>query len=117
MLTRKPWEEVLTLHRFDPDRWTNPTSEMREHFQAFGGMARSKCSTAILSGWYADMLPACLGQNIARMELLHATAMFFKECPDARLVRSTNDESMDIVDFFVSKPRSGKCEITLGGEN
>ncbi|KAK4500352.1 hypothetical protein PRZ48_008541 [Zasmidium cellare] len=82
--------------RFDPDRWTNVTTEMREHFQTFGGAIRT-----------------CLGQNVARMELLHATSLFFHELPNARLAPTTTDSSMDIIDYFVIKPKSGKCEITL----
>lgn len=55
---------------------------------------------------------ACLGQNVARLELLHATHLFFRQLPIARLAPSTTDESMDFRDFFVIKPVDGKCEIT-----
>ena len=54
----------------------------------------------------------CLGQNVARLELLHAVTVFFRECPDAKIAEGTTAESMDFVDFFVQKPASGKFEIT-----
>lgn len=47
------------------------------------------------------------------MELLHATALFFREMPNARLAPSVTEDSMDMFDFFVLKPKSGKCEITI----
>ena len=50
---------------------------------------------------------------MARLELLHAVARFFQECPGAKLAESTNAQSMDIVDFFIIKPASGKCEIKV----
>ena len=61
----------------------------------------------------ADMVAVCLGQNVARLELLHAVATFFHECSDARIAESTTPESMEILDFFVIKPAGGKLEITM----
>ena len=68
---------------------------MKEHFQAFGGSAR-----------------VCVGQNVARCELLHAVHMFFRELPNAKIADGVTDESMEILDFFVLKPKGGKFEIT-----
>ena len=87
------WEEP---GKFNPDRWLNPTPEMREHFMPFGGSARS-----------------CLGQNVARLELLHDVSKFFRDCPGARLAAETTSKSMAPMDFFVFKPTAGKAEITM----
>lgn len=67
---------------------------MKEHFMAFG------CPSRI-----------CLGQNIARLEMLHALFLFFRSCPNVRLAPSATAESMEIVDFFSVKPKGGCLEI------
>ena len=61
----------------------------------------------------ANVIAVCLGQNVARLELLHAVATFFRECPDARIAESATPESMATVDFFVIKPSGGRFEITM----
>ncbi|KAG6008856.1 hypothetical protein E4U21_003667 [Claviceps maximensis] len=82
--------------RFDPHRWDTPTPEMKAAFMPFGGVAR-----------------ACPGQNIARLELLHATSRFFRECPCAVMSSKTTEQDMFMVDYFTSRPRGGRCEITM----
>ncbi|KIW55637.1 hypothetical protein PV05_04368 [Exophiala xenobiotica] len=72
---------------------------MKRAFMAFGGSAR-----------------VCLGQNLARMELLHAVARFFRACPTARIADSMKDKDATMVDFFVIKPACGAMEITLDQE-
>lgn len=108
--------------RFDPDRWENPTPEMKEHFMAFGGSARGQWRSQTylaqpldLPGQVqeANMAAVCVGQNVARLELLHAVSTFFRECPNAEIADTTTATSMDIVDFFVIKPKNGKFEITM----
>lgn len=57
---------------------------------------------------------ACLGQNIARLEMLHGIFQFMKECGrTAQLAPSTTEKSMDYLDYFSVKPKSGKCEIMI----
>ena len=59
------------------------------------------------------MKTVCLGQNVARLELLHATSMFFRECPDMKIGKDMTDEKMEqFIDFFTIKPAGGKFEIT-----
>lgn len=55
---------------------------------------------------------ACLGQNIARMEMLHAVARFFTQIPDAKLADTVTEESMILQDFFILKRKGGRLEIT-----
>lgn len=85
---------------------------MREHFAAFGGNARSKLAISLAMVLSNSGL-ACLGQNIARLELLHAVSKFFKRFPDVRLADSASPEMMKPLDFFVFKPRAGKFEVVL----
>ena len=80
--------------KFNPDRWLQATPAMKEHMMVFGGPAR-----------------ICVGQNIARLELLHAVSKFFRECGDTRLAKSTTEASMEMVDYFAIKPKAGVCMI------
>ncbi|KAG6106322.1 hypothetical protein E4U14_004684 [Claviceps sp. LM454 group G7] len=99
--------QAYTLHRdpaiwdnperFEPRRWTNPTPDMNAAFMPFGGTART-----------------CLGQNLARLELLHATSRLFRHCPRAVLSCNTTQEDMIMLDYFVGWPKGGRCEITDG---
>ena len=82
--------------RFNPDRWNNPSPEMKEAFMAFGGSAR-----------------VCLGQNVARLEMLHAVSTFFRECPNAQMAPGMTWENVRPIDVFTVMPRGGKVEITV----
>lgn len=82
------------LRRFDPDRWSNANAAMKEQLMAFGSPAR-----------------ICLGQNIARLEMLQALFRFFRYCPNVELAPSVTDKSMEMVDFFSVKPKGGRLEI------
>lgn len=85
---------ILLPRRFNPDRWIHAKPTMKEHMMAFGGPARS-----------------CLGQNIARLEILHAVFEFFRECGDMKLAANMTDESMNMVDYFAIKPKGGVCVV------
>ena len=66
--------------------------------------------------WYehADISCAvCVGQNIARLELLQSVARFFKEFPNAELAESVTTETTSFLDFFVIKMKGGSLEIVL----
>ena len=79
---------------FKPERWGNPTPQMKQHFMPFGGTGR-----------------LCLGQNTAKLEILHAVTRLFLECPDIKLAVGTDAKSMKPLEFFVAKPQGMKCEI------
>jgi hypothetical protein len=70
--------------------------EMKDAFMAWGASSMS-----------------CIGTHIARLDLMHATCMFFRTCGGARVVSPTTEESMGNRDFFVIVPYGGKCEISL----
>jgi len=81
---------------FKPDRWMdvqNVTFAMRELWMPFSKGPR-----------------ACLGRNLAMMELKLITAHLarrFKFAP----APSTTDKSMAITDHFLLIPVGGKCEL------
>lgn len=85
------FEEPL---KFKPERWEHATPAMRESYMPFGGSSRF-----------------CLGQNIARLEMLQAVARLFKECPNFKLATGTNEKNMRPLEFFVNKPSGLRCEI------
>ena len=50
---------------------------------------------------------------MARLELLHATSLFFRKLPNVKIGQGMTEEKMDnYVDFFTIKPAGGKFEIT-----
>ncbi|KAL1638879.1 hypothetical protein SLS58_008463 [Diplodia intermedia] len=85
--------------RFDPHRWLSlppNTSPSSMSFMPFGAGTR-----------------ICLGLHLALMELRLATAVFFRELKGVRLSERTTPESMDVVNFFLIMPKSGRCYIKL----
>lgn len=56
----------------------------------------------------------CLGQHLARIELLMGTIEFFKTFPNAYIPTETTDASMEPEIFFLIAPKSHKCVIGLG---
>ena len=78
--------------RFDPDRWDNPTPEMRHAYMPFGAGGR-----------------ICLGLHLAKHELRMATAMFFRAFPNARV--TSTDAEMDMRMYFLSAPDGKKCMV------
>ncbi|KAL0257725.1 hypothetical protein SLS55_006888 [Diplodia seriata] len=84
---------------FDADRWTKEgglSEEARAAYNPFGGGAR-----------------ACIGINIAEMEMRLAVAVFFSRYPKARLAPATTDESMRPTQFFIINPTAGECRVVL----
>ncbi|KKY24317.1 putative cytochrome p450 monooxygenase [Diplodia seriata] len=85
--------------RFDPYRWLSlppNTSPSSMSFMPFGAGTR-----------------ICLGLHLALMELRLATAVFFRELKGVRLSGRTTPESMDVVNFFLITPKSGRCYIKI----
>ncbi|KAH8724686.1 putative benzoate 4-monooxygenase cytochrome P450 [Phaeosphaeriaceae sp. PMI808] len=97
--------QAYTLHRdpkifseplqFLPERWLEPTQEMKDAWMPFGGGSR-----------------VCIGLHLAHSELCLAATKFFKECPTA--IMRTCDEDMEFENYFLIAPKGHKCEIALG---
>ncbi|KAL1634800.1 hypothetical protein SLS58_010543 [Diplodia intermedia] len=90
------WERP---EEFDADRWMKEgglSEEARAAYNPFGGGAR-----------------ACIGVNIAEMEMRLAVAVFFWRYPKARLAPATTDESMRPTQFFIINPTAGECRVIL----
>ncbi|KAJ5641094.1 hypothetical protein N7528_000719 [Penicillium herquei] len=83
-------------NRFYPERWENPTRDMKDASLPFGGGSR-----------------ICIGIHLARMELRLATALFFTRFPKAFVSSNEGmcDEDMIMKAFFLSAPKGHRCLI------
>ncbi|EPS35541.1 hypothetical protein H072_11038 [Dactylellina haptotyla CBS 200.50] len=81
-------------YAFKPERWLNPTKEMENSLMPWGGHSRS-----------------CLGQNLAMMELRLIAAVMLTVCPSATLAEDCTDDSMELENYFVLRPKGHKCEL------
>ena len=83
---------------FRPERWMDPaaiTDSMKTLFMPFSQGTR-----------------ACLGKNLAMMELKLITASLVKDY-EVGLAPGTTEESMAMTDHFLALPKSGKCEFVF----
>ncbi|KAK5656798.1 hypothetical protein OQA88_4346 [Cercophora sp. LCS_1] len=98
--------QVYSLHRdprifpdperFDPDRWVNPTKEMKDSFMPFGGGSR-----------------ICIGMHLARMELRLATAHFFRRFTRPKISKKEGflDDDMYQYMYFLVSVKGHRCLI------
>ncbi|TVY43628.1 putative sterigmatocystin biosynthesis P450 monooxygenase [Lachnellula occidentalis] len=96
--------QAWTLHRdaaiferpldFIPERWFEPTQNMKDAFMPFGGGSR-----------------ICLGIHLAYIEMALPAAKFFRACPTATI--KTTDEDMEVVNHLLIAPKGHKCGIGL----
>ncbi|OQD60356.1 hypothetical protein PENPOL_c024G09110 [Penicillium polonicum] len=83
-------------YTFNPERWENPTKEMKDISIPFGGGSR-----------------ICIGLHLARMELRLGSVLFFREFPNAQ--RSDKEgmstKDMEMQSFFLMAPKGHRCLI------
>ncbi|KAK9418007.1 hypothetical protein SUNI508_08436 [Seiridium unicorne] len=84
--------------KFIPERWENPTKDMRDAFMPFGGGSR-----------------VCIGMHLARLELGLATALFFKRFPNAQISALEGMAEADMVPnmFFLLSPKGKRCLVEV----
>ncbi|KAJ5671123.1 hypothetical protein N7507_000250 [Penicillium longicatenatum] len=82
--------------RFYPERWENPSKDMKDASIPFGGGSR-----------------ICIGVHLARIELRLATALFFRRFPQAKISSSEGMSSDDMVmkAFFLMAPQGHRCLV------
>lgn len=56
---------------------------------------------------------ACIGMQLAKIEVVLGATTFFRECPTAKIAPTTTDEDMEFVNHFLIAPKHHKCEIIL----
>lgn len=92
--TQRDPETFVNPDRFDPTRYLHEESDsMKELFMPFSKGPR-----------------ACLGKNLAMMELKMITAILVKDYI-VKLAPSCTDDSMTMTDHFLIIPKGGKCEL------
>ncbi|KAJ5784933.1 uncharacterized protein N7503_010145 [Penicillium pulvis] len=82
--------------RFYPERWEDPSKDMKDASIPFGGGSR-----------------ICIGIHLARIELRLATALFFRRFPRAKVSSSEGMSSDDMVmkAFFLMAPQGHRCLV------
>lgn len=81
---------------FIPERWLESdkvSNEMKAMFMPFSAGSR-----------------ACLGINLAWMELKVITATLVRE-HSVQLGPSTTENNMKMIDHFLAAPKAGKCDL------
>jgi len=94
--TQRDGEAFSQPNAFLPERWLEVdkiTEEMRELFMPFSKGTR-----------------ACLGKNMAMMELKMTTATLLKSY-SVRAAPTTTDDSMTMQDHFLVLPKGGRCDL------
>lgn len=94
--TQRDSEVFSQPNEFLPERWLEAdkiSEEMRELFMPFSKGTR-----------------ACLGKNMAMMELKMTTTTLLKSyC--VRSAPTTTDDSMTMQDHFLVLPKGGRCDL------
>ncbi|KAF4618992.1 hypothetical protein G7Y89_g14855 [Cudoniella acicularis] len=85
-----------TLRIFQPERWENPTPEMKDSYMPFGIGAR-----------------VCIGQQLAQMELALSAAMLFREFHNVRIAPSMTEQDMIVEDHFAMSPKGHNFMVVL----
>lgn len=111
--------QAYTIHRdariyaqplkFLPERWFEPSQEMKDGWMPFGGGTRGMLPLAALTITYLHIV--CIGLHLAQAELSLAAAKFFRDCSGA--VVQTRDEDMEFENYFLIAPKGHSCEIVL----
>lgn len=103
--------------RFNPSRWADTTTEMKDSFMAFGRGARGTLKKTCLCVLDREMLTmgvsVCLGLHLAYMELRRGAACFFREFPEAKVSTMDGmcDEGMKPKIYFLINPSGKQCLV------
>jgi hypothetical protein len=96
---------------------TDNADEMKRMHMLWGGGQHGELPSFPSNPLNIVLIPSpkvCLGMALAYMELRRSTAIFFLKL--VSLAPHTNDDSMDGIVFFLTSPRSGKCDIVIKSE-
>lgn len=98
--------QCYTTHR-DPEAFPNPDTFMPERWLCDGG-ATEAMKTLFLP--FSRGTRACLGKNLAMMQLKLITARLVVRY-SVSLAAETTDESMALTDHIIAIPRGGQCKL------
>ncbi|KAI1856947.1 uncharacterized protein JN550_013549 [Neoarthrinium moseri] len=101
--------QAFSLHR-DPRIYDAPESFMPERFIEENGNFQAN---KLAFHPFGAGTRTCLGIHLARMELRHGTALYFRTFKGSRLASQTTPESMDMVNHFLISPKAEQCWVEL----
>ena len=99
--------QAFTTHRdpnpfpepemWNPERWLKGpiAGDMKELYMPFSKGPR-----------------ACLGKNLALMELKLTAAALVLQCK-MKVAPGTTEETMEMIDHFLAMPKNGRCELVF----
>ncbi|KAI0469875.1 cytochrome P450 [Xylariaceae sp. FL0804] len=103
--------QAYTLHR-DPNLFAEPERFMPERFISPEGHFQPPVKGSFMP--FGGGTRTCLGIHLARIELAHGAAFFFREFAGAQLAPQTTPSSMEMVNFFLVSPKAEQCWVSLG---
>ncbi|ETS72897.1 hypothetical protein PFICI_15289 [Pestalotiopsis fici W106-1] len=101
--------QAFSLHR-DARIYDAPESFVPERFLTEKGEFQASSKVAFHP--FGAGTRTCLGIHLARMELRHGTALYFRTFKGSRLAPQTTPESMDMVNHFLISPKAEQCWVT-----
>jgi len=95
-------------HTWNPDRWLTLSTTSNAKSSGSGAADAELAKELFMP--FSKGPRACLGKNMAIMELKKTTATLITQTR-VKVAPSTTDANMAMIDHFLAIPKGGKCEL------